>query len=245
MRFSARRPLLIGLAGLVAAGTLAAGTAYASASASTKQQAQAAAATVVRDQFDSLNQNVWHCEFTCPTISGGLAKFNLKPGIPANQAGSWSKIGYRPKRFTKGSFTIRFALTQRPKQPVWWGLALWDDGPAANGSQFNEINFGYTTDQSFTNTQLRFESAKRGHDVSLKVDTGVNLYDGKFHTGTLEYASDYVAFYLDDRLLKVISDESVIPTDPMELVIGPRLVAGKGNLTQTFTETVDWVKIES
>ena len=74
-------------------------------------------------------------------------------------------------KVTSGRFTTRFSLTERPAQKVWWGVALWDDGAAEDGSEFNEINFGYTTDQSFTNTQLRFESARRGNDVSLKIDT--------------------------------------------------------------------------
>ncbi|MEU9888082.1 hypothetical protein [Sphaerisporangium sp. NPDC051011] len=232
MGISGRRTAVAGISAMLVAGSMMVGTAD--------------AATVVRDEFNSLNTSVWHCEITCPTVSGGLAKFDLQPGVAPRRTGSWTKIGYRPTRYTRGSFTIRFALTKRPtNRAVWWGLALWDDGPAADGSQFNEINFGYTTNQSFTNTQLRFESAKRGKDVSIKVDTGVDLYDGKFHTGTLEYASDYVAFYLDDRLLKVINDESVVPTDPMELVIGPRLVDGSQPLDQKFTETVDYVKIET
>ncbi|MFC0626462.1 glycoside hydrolase family 16 protein [Kribbella deserti] len=201
---------------------------------------------MTRDHFDTLNHGVWKCEFTCPTIAGGTAQFNLQPGIQPNQAGSWSKVGYKPARYTKGRFTIRFKLTERPKdQAVWWGLALWNDGPAADGSQFSEICFGYTTNQSFTNTQLRFESAHRGHDVSLKVDTGVDLYDGRYHTGTLEYGPDYAAFYLDDKLLKVINDESFIPSDPLELVIGPRLVTGSAPLQKKFTQTVDWVKIDA
>ncbi|GAA0626367.1 hypothetical protein HPO96_37265 [Kribbella sandramycini] len=245
MRLSAERSVLLRSAALFVTGSLLVGAGSAAAAAPIATEQRGPAATVIRDQFDTLNTSVWNCEFTCPKLGGGLARFELAPGVPPNQAGSWSKVGYKPTRYTKGRFTIRFALSKRPTQnPVWWGLALWDDGPNPNGSEFNEINFGYTTNQSYTNTQLRFESAKRGRYVSLKIDTGVDLYDGKFHDGTLEYGPDYVAFYLDDRLLKVISDVSVIPTDPMELVVGARLVTGGAALSSKFTQTVDWVKIE-
>jgi hypothetical protein len=197
------------------------------------------------DGFDSFARgDVWGCEYTCPTASGGSTRFALRAGIPPDTEGSWSKIGYRPRRFTAGRFTVRFALSARPTQKVWWGIALWDTGPSADGSQFNEINFGYTTAHSFTNTQLYFESAKLGNAVSVKVDTGVDLYDGSFHTATLEYDATRVAFYFDGRLMETITDPAVIPTDPMKYIIGPRLVTGSAPLEQDFTETVDYTEIE-
>ncbi|MFD8497461.1 hypothetical protein [Amycolatopsis sp. NPDC059657] len=202
----------------------------------------ASAATFV-DEFDSLNTGVWACEYSCPAVADGVARFNLKPGAAPNTAGSWSKIRYKTKRFTSAKVVTRFALSARPTQAVWWGTAFWSDGPAADGSQFNEVNFGYTTSQSFTNSQLRFESAKRGKYVSLKVDTGVNLYDGKYHTATLEYTSSYVKLYFDGKLLQTITDTSVIPTDAMDLVVGPRLVTGSSPLNTTFTQTVGSVEI--
>lgn len=199
-----------------------------------------ALAAEFNDSFNSLDQATWNCEITCPTVTSGRADFRLSPGIPPRQEGSWSKIGYKPQRFTEGEFAIRFKLSARPTdRAVWWGLALWDDGPNPDGSEYNEINFGYTTDQSFGDTELRFESARRGNDVSLRVDTGVDLYDGSWHTGTLKYDANSVQFYLDDRLLETINDTSVIPTDPMELVVGPRLV-GPEPLETAFTESVDW-----
>lgn len=140
-----------------------------------------------RDEFNAFDKSIWSCEYDCPTATGGQAKFNLKAGVAPDNYGSWSKARYKPKKFTEGKFTVRFSLTERPqklvddKKGVWWGVALWDNGTKADMSEFNEINFGYTTNQSYTNTQLRFESAKRGKAVSLKVDTGVDLYDGKFH----------------------------------------------------------------
>ena len=194
-----------------------------------------------RDDFSTFNTGTWSCEYSCPVIQGDRARFNLKAGVPPEQLGSWSKIRYKPKKFTSGRFTVRFSLTARPAEKVWWGVALWDDGPSVD--QFNEINFGYTTDQSYTNTQLLFESAKRGVYSSLKVDTGIDLYDEEYHTATLDYNSSRVSFYLDGKLLKEITDKEVIPTDPMSLILGPRLVPGGRAMSKAFTESIDWVEI--
>jgi hypothetical protein len=201
-------------------------------------------AHLVEDAFDDFDTDTWSCEYTCPTVSEGHASFRLQAGIAPDNEGSWSKIGYKPMRFTSGRFTVRFALTARPGQKVWWGTALWDDGANPDGSEFNEINFGYTTNQSFSNTQLLFESARRGNFDSVKVDVGTDLYDGSYHTATLEYDASHVAFYFDDELMHTITDPDVIPTDPMKFIIGPRLVTGSSGLERDFTETVDWTQIE-
>jgi hypothetical protein len=200
-------------------------------------------ANLFTDPFDSFQTSIWSCEYSCPTVANGTARFTLHAGAAPDTMNSWSKIRYKPRRFTEGRFTVRFALTARPAQTVWWGVALWDDGPAADGSQFNEINFGYTTDESFTNTQLRFESTKRGTGVSLKVDTGVDLYDGQMHTGVLEYDATHVSFFFDGTLLKTITDTSVIPTDPVDFIIGPRLVTGSAALPVDFVEIADSTEI--
>ncbi|GAA0817077.1 carbohydrate-binding protein [Spirilliplanes yamanashiensis] len=202
------------------------------------------AGVLFTDRFDSFDRAVWQCEYTCPTTDDGKARFALRSGIAPDAVGTWTKARYKPARFTSGRFTVRFALTDRPAGKVWWGVALWDDGPTADMKQFNEINFGYTTSQSFTNTQLLFESAKRGKYQSIKVDTGVDLYDGQWHTATLEYDARRVAFHLDGRLLKTITDASVIPTDPMDLILGPRIVKdGGAPLNRGFTQSIDWVEI--
>jgi hypothetical protein len=202
--------------------------------------ADAAAPTnLFTDPFDSFQSSIWSCEYSCPTAANGTARFTLHAGAAPDTMGSWSKIRYKPRRFTAGRFTVRFALTARPTQAVWWGVALWDDGPAADGSQFNEINFGYTTDESLGNTGLRFESTKRGHGVSLKVDTGVDLYDGQLHTGELEYDATHVSFFFDGKLLQTITDTSVIPSDPVDFIIGPRLVTGSPALPADFVESAD------
>jgi hypothetical protein len=191
------------------------------------------------DAFDTFDTSTWSCEYTCPGIVDGKAVFALQASVPPDQEGSWSKIRYKPQRFTSGKFTVRFALSARPAQAVWWGVALWDDGPKDDLSEFNEINFGYTTDESFPNTQLRFESAKRGNAVSRKVDVGADLYDGNYHSAALEYDATHVALYFDGKLLDTITDTSVIPTDPVDYIIGPRLVTGSDSLEATFSESVD------
>ncbi|WP_127504754.1 hypothetical protein [Actinoplanes solisilvae] len=227
-----------GVAGGSAVALLAAGIIVAS-------QSQTPAAHSFVDNFDTLNANVWRCEKSCPTIEdGGKARFHLRPDVEPDNPGSWSKVVYKPERFTAGRFTVRFALTDRPEgRPVWWGAALWDDGPARDGSKFNEVNFGFTTDEPFSDSQLYVESAKHGKVSSVRVDTGVDLYDGEFHTATLEYDAEHVSFTLDDRLLETITDRTVIPTDPMSLILGPRLVTGAEPLTGEFTESIDRVDI--
>jgi beta-glucanase (GH16 family) len=194
------------------------------------------------EPFNAFSSAAWSCEYSCPTVANGLSNFVLQTGVAPNNNGSWSKIRYRAQRFTSGSFKVRFALSNRPDRAVWWGVALWDDG--LNG-QFNEINFGYTANQSFTNTQLYFESAKRGVATSVKIDTGVNLYDGQYHEAELEYDADHVSFYFDGRLMHTITDKRFIPTDPMDFIIGPRLVTGSAPLTRDFTQHVDWAQIYS
>nr|WP_199730323.1 hypothetical protein [Amycolatopsis panacis] len=79
--------------------------------------------------------------------------------------------------------------------------------------------------------------------TSLKVDTGVDIYDGRYHTATLQYNSSSVSLYFDGKLLRTITDTSVIPTAPMDLVVGPRLVTGSEPLTTTFTQTVTSVEV--
>lgn len=207
--------------------------------------ARAQTPLIYADTFNTFNTTIWSCEYSCPTAQDSKAQFRLDAGIQPNNYGSWSKIRYKPQRFTSGSFKVRFALSNRPNRAVWWGVALWDDGPTADMSQFNEINFGYTANQSFTNSQLYFESAKDGVATSVKIDTGFDLYDGQYHEAELRYNQDFVAFYLDGKLMHTITDKRFIPTAPMDFIVGPRLVTGSAPLTTPFTEFVDWVEISN
>jgi hypothetical protein len=195
------------------------------------------------DSFAAFDTSIWSCEYSCPTVAAGTATFALLPGIAPNNNGSWSKARFLPHRFTCGKFEATFALTSRPSQPVWWGVALWDDGPLPDMSQYNEINFGITTDESASNTQMRFESTKLGNGVSLVVDTGVDLYDGSVHVGQLAYDATRVELYFDGKLLQTITDTTVIPTGPMDFLLGTRLVTTP-TLTSEFDEKVSHTQLE-
>jgi beta-glucanase (GH16 family) len=196
-----------------------------------------------RDDFNSFNEDVWKCEYTCPVIEAEKARFRLKSGVEPDNYGSWSKASYEPQRFTSGRFTVSFSLTERlTKQAAWWSVALWD---ATYGEdQFNEINFGYMTDESLPNTTFRFESARRGNDDYREVNVGFNVYDESYHNATLEYDSTRVAFYFDDEPKAEITDQQYIPTDPMDFILGPHLVTGSEPLAEGFAESIDWVEIE-
>lgn len=199
-----------------------------------------------RDDFTTFDRSVWNCEYTCPVIEGEKARFRLRSGIQPDAEGTWSKASYASQTFTSGRFTVSFSLTERPTNKVWWGVALWDD--SRGDDQFNEINFGYTTDGSLSDSELYFESASRGNVPSLeenRVDTGVNLYDGQYHTATLEYDAEHVSFFFDGELMKTVTDKQYIPTDAMKFILGPRVVREGGAIERGFTQSIDWVEIEA
>jgi hypothetical protein len=178
---------------------------------------------VFTENFDSFDPSLWTCEGSCPDATGGSASFSLSPGVEPNNDESWSKIEFTPRAFTSGSFSVRFALSPRPAQTVFWGVALWNEGPLADQSQYSEINFGATTDVA-DNAHLDFVSARQGQKTSRSIDTGKDLYDGSFHTGTLVYTAGSVELYLDGQLLETINDAQFVATEPLALIIGTRLV---------------------
>lgn len=195
------------------------------------------------EPFDTLDPNNWGCEYSCPTVSESRATFTILPGVAPRNEGSWSKIHYKPQRFTAGSFAVRFALGPRPGEPLWWGVALYDEGPELDESEYSEIYFGYRTDGSLSDTQMLLESARFGNATAIEIDTGVDLYDGTFHTGRLVYDSTHIALYLDGELLQTITDTAFIPTAPMSLVLGTRLVE-EPVLSDRFDEIIDHCDIE-
>jgi len=72
---------------------------------------------------------------------------------------------------------------------------------------------------------------------------GIAHLESRYHTGLLEYDASHVAFYFDGALLHTITDPTVIPTDPVDFLIGPRLVTGSAALPDPFVESVDSTEI--
>ena len=194
-----------------------------------------------RDDFNKFDTNNWKCEYTCPVIESSKATFRLSAGIEPNKQGSWSKAGYKGKLFSSGVFRWSFSLTGRPPkdQPVWWGVALWNE----SNDGFDEINIGMTTDDRRSNTYLRVESTKKSDGVSIPLNVDVDLYDGKYHTAKIDYTSKRIKYYFDGKLIHTVTDKTKIPTNGMELILGPRLVDGAEPLINDFTQKVDWVEI--
>ncbi|RYP61848.1 hypothetical protein DL769_007537 [Monosporascus sp. CRB-8-3] len=127
-----------------------------------------------------------------------------------------------------------YSIIRRLAAALPFHAAILPDGPASDGSPFNKICFGYTTGQTLTESQLWFESSRRGETKPIMVDTGMDLYNEEYHTTTMEYESNRVAFYLDGKLLAEVTGKFFTPTDPMDLVLGPRLVTGREPLTRRF-----------
>lgn len=195
------------------------------------------------DPFDVLDPTAWACEFGCPTVESGVATFTLSAGAEPSTNASWSKLRYLPRQFTAGSFTVRFALDSRPKEPVFWGVALYTDGPRADQSESSGVYFGYRTDGSLSDSQLLLETTQLGRDRAIPIDTGGTLYDGTYHTGKLVYDATHIDLYFDDELVQSITDRTVIPTAPLDFYLGTRLVTTPV-LASNFDVRIDSCKIE-
>lgn len=195
------------------------------------------------DEFDTLDMSAWGCEYTCPTVKSSKATFSLRAGVTPDMQGSWSKIHYMPRRFTSGTFKVQFSLGPRPTEPVWWGVALYDEGPSPDQSQYSEIYFGYRTDGSLEDTQILLETARFGTSRAVTIDAGFDLYDGSFHTGELTYDAQHIELTLDGQLLRTIEDTSVIPTASMSFVLGTRLVETPV-LATGFDDVIDRCEID-
>jgi hypothetical protein len=198
---------------------------------------------VFEEPFDALDPDLWTCEGSCPIVSAGRATFSLSPGALPGEDGAWSKIHLHARRFASGTFSFRFALPAAPGAEVYWGMALWDEGAAADQAEYSEINLGTTRGESFEPTRLHLLSARRGEQVVYSVDTGRDLYDGSTHTGTIVYTHAEIAFYLDGELLETITDPGVIPDVPLALTLGTRLVRGPA-LPTRFDLTLDRCDVE-
>ncbi|VUC31449.1 unnamed protein product [Clonostachys rosea] len=234
------------LQGLVAAAAFVSGS-NAQPSAPNKAAEQPQKRASFRDDFTTFDSSIWSCEYSCPVIEGEKARFRLYSNTAANQEHSWCKARYKPARFTSGTFTTLYSLTERPKQPVWWGVALYDDTYGSEEGQINEINFGYTTKYSYNNYTFLFEVYKRGNTEPWSRDITVDfdLYNEEYHEATIEYDASHVALYIDGVKKTELTDSSLIPTDAMDFLLGPRLVDDTlGTLPSGFTQSHDWVTIE-
>jgi hypothetical protein len=78
------------------------------------------------------------------------------------------------------------------------------------------------------------------------VDLGVDLYSGRWHVAILEWTAHAVRLHFDRKVVKEITNRDVIPTDLMDLILGPRLVdKEKRLLEREFVEKIDWVDVVS
>lgn len=186
------------------------------------------------DDFVTLDTNVWRCEFSCANVKNGFANFILKPGYSPNDPNTWSKLVYK-NQLNNGRYTMRFSVKPNSRS-VWWGLALWKEYPDGT---YDEINFGaYDRD----NNMIDLESTKAGIGRSVSVDTGIDLYDGNFHTVSLDVRPNKVSMIFDGAEIASITDTNVIPTSQMDFLVGSRLVDNTP-LTTESDMIIDYVTI--
>lgn len=185
-------------------------------------------ATTITDNFDSLNTTIWGCEYACPTLSEGFARFNLNPG-PLNTDTTWSKLSSKNKMLSYGTYSMKFRFNRRPiETETWAGWALYSATPSG---LVNEINFGIETaclsrcsDKSIIN-----ESYKNSSHFEIVITTDASLFNGAWHVAELTYMTTSITLKLDGKPVSSIIDSTKIPTVPMALIPGARVVTGKLN----------------
>jgi hypothetical protein len=180
---------------------------------------------VITDSFDQLNSAMWGCEYACPTVSDGYARFTLDPG-EVNTNTTWSKLFYKNKEFGHGTYAMKFRYNRRPLEcEVWAGWALYAETDAG---LVNEINFGIETacKSRCTDSTLIMESYRNSKNNEVVVPVGVSLFDGVWHTVELIYSADSIAMNFDGRHVASITDETTFPATTMELIPGARVVSG-------------------
>ncbi|RYP26244.1 hypothetical protein DL768_011809 [Monosporascus sp. mg162] len=116
----------------------------------------------VNGRFQHINTDIWGYEYAGPAIETGKARFRLRSGVQPDNKGFPVEGQLQAHTSYLRPITLSFSLTAAQSSWSGLGVALWDDRPASDGSQFNEICFGYTTDQTFTKTQLWVESSRHG-----------------------------------------------------------------------------------
>jgi hypothetical protein len=198
------------------------------------------AALSITDNFNTMNTTIWGCEYACPTVSGGIAQFNIDPGS-LNTNTTWSKLVFKNRKFGYGTYSMTFKYNRRPLEAeVWAGWALYSE---TSSGLVNEINFGIETACiSRCNDQtLILESYKNSNNSEVVVPLGVSLFNGTWHTATLTYTATKISLDFDGKQMASITDQTKIPTEAMELIPGARVVSG--TLDSRFSMDVDSMSI--
>ena len=180
---------------------------------------------IYKDKFENINKTIWKSECSYPSLEYGFIRFNLHPG-KLNTPKTWSKLVYQDKTFRYGSYNLKFRYNRRPLEAeVWAGWALYSD----DHDKINEINFGIETacKKRCNDQTLIFETYKDNKNTEILTQTGVTLFDNKWHIVRLYYASEYIVLYFDDKLMYNLKNKNLIPTEEMELIFGARVVSGK------------------
>ena len=193
-------------------------------------------AASITDNFDTLNTSIWGCEYACPTISNGYARFNIEPGT-LNTNTTWNKLSHKNKAFGYGTYAMKFRFNRRPiETEVWAGWALYSE---TSTGQINEINFGVETAclSRCSDKSIITESYKNSSNIEIVITRGVSLFDGTWHTAELTYSAAKIVLKLDGDSVASITDSNKIPTVTMALIPGARVV--KGILNSPFYMDID------
>jgi hypothetical protein len=198
------------------------------------------AALSITDNFNAMNTSIWGCEYACPTVSGGIAHFNIDPGT-VNTNTTWSKLSFKNKNFSYGTYAMTFKYNRRPLEAeVWAGWALYSE---TSSGLVNEINFGIETacKSRCDDQTLILESYKNSNNIEVIVPLGASLFDGTWHTATLTYTAAKISLAFDGKPMASITDQTKIPVETMELIPGARVVSG--TLNSRFSMDVDSMSI--
>jgi beta-glucanase (GH16 family) len=187
------------------------------------------------DSFDRLDATRWGCEYACPTVADGMARFTVGPGS-LNSEATWNKLTHKDAAFGYGTYTMRFRFSRRPLETeVWAGWALFSNA----GGKVNEINFGIETACKVrcSDQTLILESYKDGVNQEVIVPLGVSIVDGTWHTVQLDYGPTGIALRFGGKQVAAITDASKIPVVPMKFIPGARVI--QGTLASPFHLDVD------
>src|SRR5450759_837725 len=200
----------------------------------------------ISDDFsgNSLNSALWKTEgpSSLPTVANGYARMQIGQGTLVSAA-TWSKFqsldGPTNPQYGYGTYTMTWRFSRRPQesgQEIWAGCAIYQE---TGGSYVKEINFGI--DSACTDrcgdTTLLFESYKNDHNHEETVNAGVNLFDGSFHTGEVDYSASSIILKIDGIQKSIITESAAIPVVKMQIIPGARTASG--SLGSSFYMDID------